>query len=91
MIPVDPGEQYGALIIYGAVQPVYNPLPARRDGEGGTFTVWSLSLEERQAILDGARIGLRLMTFGQPLQPVYLAVEGTEGWPYQPEEEGAGS
>lgn len=83
MIPVDPGEGIGRLVTYGAGQAEYLPLPARIDHEGGTFTVWSLSLEERAAILDGARIGLRLLTFGQPLQPIHLAVEGTADWPYE--------
>lgn len=82
MIPVDPGEEFGQLVVYGRDQPEYNPLPSRVDSEGGSFTLWELSLEERQAILDGARLGLRLLTFGQPLQPVYLAIEGTERWPY---------
>lgn len=83
MKPIDPGDNYGASRVYGANQPEYAPLPARLDSDGGTFTLWELSLDERAAILDGARIGLRLLTFGAPLQPVYLAVEGTEAWPYQ--------
>lgn len=83
MTPVDPGENYGEFRVYGANQPEYTPLPARLDSDGATLTLWNLSLDERAAILDGARIGLRLLTFGNPVQPVYLAVEGTEGWPYQ--------
>ena len=79
MKPVDPGDDYGDLVVYGAHQPEYLSLPSRVF-EGLSFTLWELSFEERQAILDGARIGLRMMTFGQPLQPVYLAVEGTDDW-----------
>lgn len=83
MKPVDPGERYGREVVYGASQPEYEPLPSRIDNEGGSFTLWELSEEERRAIIDGGHIGLRVLTFGQPLQPVYLAVEGTEGWPYE--------
>ena len=82
MQPIDPGEQYGAARVYAANQPEYNPLVSRIDAEGATFTLWELSEDERRAILDGARIGLRMQTFGGPLQPVYLAVEGTVDWPY---------
>lgn len=83
MKPIDPGEHIGRLVLYGAGQEEYESLPARVDQEGATFTKWSLSPEERQAILDGARVGLRILTFGNPLQPVYLAIEGTDAWPYE--------
>ena len=82
MKPSDPGAEYGESRIYGALQPQYEPLPARVDEEQGTLTKWELSLDERRAILDGAKVGLRVLTFGQPLQPVYLFVEGTDGDPY---------
>lgn len=86
MKPIDPGEEYGRLVVYGADQPEYLPLPSRvtDDGLAAAFTLWELSFDERQAILDGARIGLQILTFGRAMQPVYLAVEGTEGWPYEP-------
>lgn len=83
MIPIDPGEDIGRLVVYAATQPEYAPLIARVDQEGGTFTLWTLTLEERQAILDGARIGLRILTFGHPLQPIHLAIEGISDWPYE--------
>lgn len=88
MHPIDPGEGIGKPVTYGAGQPDYNALVARVDSDGAIFTLWQLSEAERGAILDGARIGLRILTFGRPLQPVYLAVEGTDGWPYEavPEE-----
>ena len=82
MKPVDPGEEYGRLVTYGSGQPEYEPLPARVDHEGGTFTIWELSEDDLAAIRSGARVGLRLLTFGLPLQPLYLAVESTAAWPY---------
>lgn len=83
MIPIDIGEKYGVRRVYAANQPPYQPLVTNVDQEGGVFSVWQLTLEERQAILDGARIGLRMLTFGQPLQPINLSVEGTPDWPYE--------
>lgn len=83
MRPIDPGESYGWYTVFGANQPEYLPLPARIDQEGATFTIFDLSLDERKAIMDGARIGLRIATYGSPLQPFHVAVEGTEEWPYE--------
>jgi len=82
MNPIDPGADYGELRVYGRGQPEYRELAARVDTEQGTLTKWELSADERKAILDGARVGLRVLTFGQRLQPVYLFIEGTEGDPY---------
>ena len=82
MNPIDPGEQYGQLKVYGAGQPEYTPLPTRVDDESAALSKWELSLEERRALMDGARVCLRHLTFGQALQPVYLFIEGTEGDPY---------
>lgn len=69
----------GALVVYAANQPEYDPLPARRLPDGTLRTRWQPDAIERRAILDGACIELEILTFGNPLQPVRLAVEGTEG------------
>ncbi len=81
MIPVDPGETYGRLRTYGVSQPEYEPLPTRvHEYNGGTsFIKLSLSLDERQAILDGASIFTLVQTGGGPIQPHYWYVEGTPG------------
>lgn len=81
MIPVDPGEDYGTLRTYGVGQPEYEPLPTRvHEYNGGTvFIKAELTLEERQAILDGASIFTLVQTGGGPIQPHYWYVEGTEG------------
>lgn len=93
MQPIDPGEDKGELVTYGAGQAEYEPLPSRvgldYDGNVASLTLWQLSEDERRAILDGARLGLRVLTFGRPLQPVYLYIEGTERDPFVPEVEDA--
>jgi hypothetical protein len=78
MIPVDPGEDFGTLRIYGAAQPEYIPLPTRvHEGSGSVIIKLSLSLEERSAILDGASIFVLVQTGGGPIQPHFWYVEGT--------------
>jgi hypothetical protein len=63
-------------VVYAANQPQYNPLPALVDAEGTVHTRWQLTEDERRAIMDGACVTLALMTFGDPLQPIRLGVEG---------------
>lgn len=63
-------------VTFAADQPQYNPLPAVIDSDGVVHTRWQLTEDERRAILDGACITLSIMTFGQALQPVLLAIEG---------------
>lgn len=64
--------------MYAEEQESYENLPAVIDEVGVTWTRWELSGEERRAIVDGAGIELLLWTFGLPLQPVYMRVEGVE-------------
>ena len=78
MKPVDPEDMPGELVHIGAGQPQYMPLPARIVGGGAVHTRWQLTFEERQAILDGACIDLTIMTFGQPLQPLMMTVQGVD-------------
>ena len=79
--PVDIGEDYGRLVEFAKDQPEYQPLVARLNGYD-VFTFWEFSDEERAAVAAGKNLCLRIMTFGQTLQPVFLAVEDTEMWRY---------
>lgn len=90
MKAVDPGPEYGVSRTYGANQPEYRPLPTRAemDSQGTVLTKWELTPEECEALAAGAKLGLRLLTFDEPLQPIYLFVEGTEGDPYRPQPSG---
>ena len=68
----------GANIIYGANQPEYKPLPAEWRGKpetGEIVTCWELSPDEIKRIQETGKIWLSVLTFGQPLQPVLLAVD----------------
>lgn len=63
-------------VVFAKNQSVYNPLRTIR---GKTQSVpvlsrWTLTEEQRQAVMDGAEIYLELNTFGQLLQPVRMAI-----------------
>ena len=76
----------GANVVYGANQPEYKPLPAeKRPGRSGEIlTCWELSTDELKRVQETGKLWLGVLTFGQPLQPVYLAVDKPE--PYDAEE-----
>jgi len=79
MKPVDlEAEGYENVIVFAKYQPEYEPLPAVQVEPGLVWTKWQLSGAERRAIMDGARVELFVWTFGQPLQPVALKIEGVE-------------
>jgi hypothetical protein len=78
MKPVPPAEAYGGSpVVFAKDQPEYRQLPARTDAEC-VITTWQLTAVERVAILAGAPVVLQVMTFGGPLQPVSIYVEGCE-------------
>lgn len=76
----------GVNVVYGAKQPEYIPLPAEyRGGKSGEIlTCWELSPDELKRVQETGKLWLGVLTFGQPLQPVYLAVEKPE--PYDKEQ-----
>lgn len=53
-------------------------LPALMFQEGSILTAWSLTDEEREAILRGASVLLWTSTYGKPLQPLALRVQGVK-------------
>lgn len=89
MKAIDPGGKYGRPVTIAEDQDEYLTLVARIPQMQGPFgpvdqpvqpvvTRWQLSDEERQAIASGADVMLQLMTFGQPLQPIYIWIGGRE-------------
>lgn len=77
MYPIDPGEEYGEMNIYGQNQiDVYEPLYSRDHPDGLTVTRWKFSQTEREAIAEGKDLFLGVLRFGNPLQPLSFWVEG---------------
>jgi hypothetical protein len=71
--PVIPGME-GLDVIYAKDQPEYNPLPTVRSSDGKVTSRWAFTPAEKEAIANGAELYLTLWTFGQPLQPVLMAI-----------------
>ena len=68
----------GANVVFGADQPEYQPLPAERVGKAQTGqinTCWELTPDEIKKVQETGQIYVSLLTFGQPLQPVWVSVE----------------
>ena len=72
---VDGLEQFET--VYAKDQPQYIPLPANVCAPY-VETLWHLTLLERLTILLTGRVHLTIKTFGQPLQPLRLAVTRDE-------------
>lgn len=77
MKPVAPREYEGPdlVVLRGPAGSDIAELPAIRT-EAGFLSEWDLSFEERQAILDGARVRMHIVGAGHP--PVAMWVEGVE-------------
>lgn len=63
-------------IVYAKNQPEYLPLRTLRSNDVYRVVLsrWSLTAEQRDAILNGADVFLELSTYGQPLQPIRMYV-----------------
>jgi hypothetical protein len=75
--PVQPQVSGYDEIVFAKDQPEYIPLPAirvNRDGAETIVTRWKLTDEEREAVASGADLWLEVMTIGQPLQPIRIAM-----------------
>ena len=64
-------------------QPQYEPLPVLRFEDGRQISCWRLSLWERIKILFTGNLWCEVLTFKQPLQPLYFTVEKAELLKYQ--------
>ncbi|KKN39260.1 hypothetical protein LCGC14_0745430 [marine sediment metagenome] len=76
MEPVEPTDAPGRKVVFAAEQADYLPLVAHFTDGGTVLTRWRPNENERRAIMDGACIDLEVMTFGQPLQPLHVTVQG---------------
>lgn len=76
MYSIEPGEDWGKSIIFAATQTdKYEPLYARVQ-EDSVISRWRFSARERELIAAGEDLFLVCKTFGNPLQPVSLWIEG---------------
>lgn len=76
--PVFEGPDADKEVIFAKDQPQYIPLRCFVDDSRGDRRVtsrWTLTDEQRKAVAEGADIYLTLATYGQPLQPILMAVE----------------
>lgn len=71
-------HEYNALTVCPVI---YKTKPEDPDEEGQTAIVqrWTLSHEEREAILLGEDIYLQILTFGEPVQPLIVTI-GKPEW-----------
>jgi len=66
----------GYNCIFAKDQPEYIPLPVKKiiGHKGEIISVWKPTLKERIKILFGFNIGLSLLTFNEPLQPLKIFI-----------------
>lgn len=76
----------GHNVVYAENQPEYNPLPAFKAENGTIVTCWELTNEDFERIVETRRIYLSVMTFNNPLQPIYLTTDVDELLEYRDEE-----
>ena len=80
--PRKPYPKGSSLVIFGADQPQYLPLPALRlnDDFGTVRSCWYASLKERIRILLTGRIYLELLTYDRPIQPqrMFVSMEASD-------------
>ena len=63
------------VVVFGADQPEYTPLPAIVCDDGVVVTRWEASWAERLKILIGGSLWLSVLTAGNGLQPVKISAE----------------
>jgi hypothetical protein len=68
----------GGHVVYAGNQPEYQPLPAWRKPDGEVVSRWRLTWQERLAALLGRTLYIEVLTFNQPLQPVFLTFSEDE-------------
>lgn len=67
-----------ANVTYAKDQPEYNPLPVFKDEKGTVVSCWELSDEEIEQIKINKCLWLSVMTFNQPLQPLFMTADKGE-------------
>jgi hypothetical protein len=65
-------------VVYARNQPEYLPLRTLKSDSGYVLSRWTLTDEQRRAVLNGDDIYLTLFTFNQPLQPISIFVASSK-------------
>lgn len=73
----------GFNVVFAENQTEYKPLPAFKDENGNVVTCWELSHEDFEKLVETKRIYLSVMTFNNPLQPVFLTANIDEVLEYK--------
>lgn len=73
-------------VVFAKDQPEYIPLRTlvSKDNRTRVMSRWTLTPEQRKAIAEGADVFLILSTFGNPLQPIQMAVSDCSGSEFAP-------
>lgn len=56
----------------------FKPLPAFKSDDGEVISCWELSFAERVRILFLGNLWSSVMTFGDPLQPIYFTTKKSD-------------
>lgn len=67
-----------ANAVYGANQPEYQPLPAFKAEDGTAVFCLELDEEERKKVAETGELWVSLLTFNQPLQPIFITVNKSD-------------
>lgn len=62
-------------VVFAKNQPEYLPLPAHKTELGEVITCWELTWIERFELLWTGRLWLRVLTFGEALQPLLIEIQ----------------
>ncbi len=65
-------------VVFAEHQEEYNSLPAHSSEEGVVTTCWKLSKQELEKINQTGVLWIQLMTFNNPLQPIFVSVDKSE-------------
>lgn len=65
-------------VVYGKDQKKYEPLPALKFEDGTMVTCWKLSWRELLRIVWRRKVWVSVLTFNQPLQPLYITTKQEE-------------
>ena len=67
-----------ANVVYGEGQPEYKPLPAHNTKEGQAIFCFELDEAERKKIAKTGELWVSLLTFNQPLQPIFITINKSD-------------